>query len=802
MSDQKTNFLINIAKDDTQKDNYLSIILARNPDLNLSKKETFFEIVRPFYKEYNLVDRQTLLQFDSPKETDSVSNWENKDYRISRIYISNLKAYPKSEIPFGIDFTDIDNNITSHIIIGSNGVGKSTIFNALEYTFTKRIGEAELRTKKTPLEDGDRYFKDYLCHFSNTYEDCVFKVLTKSGDTLYLDRENIPSQIRKVLNPNNHFISEFDISSNCKLDFESNQLDSFNSLIANNIGLSDLVDLDKHIYQFSTYNRLTESNNLKKAKSSLDDNNSKLSTYMNQINELQKKLKILQQSNENIKEKSNFELKDKLKSFIETSYDFDVNSNELREKIFFYNELRKEIKKISSKINNVSEIDFLQAGLKLLDRKEDCPFCENSNFSKYVIRAQVEDKIQYYEEYSNKIKKFENVSSEIYEKLNIIINKLFQLRNSLENEVEFSNKFFVKEGYNETLTKLRNILINSTSHDLIADFEINKNKYNSLSFQKSAFVGFVIERGYDYLFDNLPTYVSELRELDEKRKFYLKTKVENLSKYDIESDAIVKKSLLEKELDQLISQINTLKENSYSLEKSYELALKELEFFNKVKDEAKELYKIIHKQITDEISKVFEPLKDIIIAVINDYLINSRKEDIEIILDNEPDEKDLETGEIISTKIVAYIRIKKTNERISVNRYFNTFHYKLFSTMVAISIAIASREKTRINLPLVLDDIFYSSDFGNRATIERFLDNLFELFKKYTPNLPLQLIMFTHDNMIFDSAIHSLSASEKNNIQFGKLFDSSESIIQDDYRKILTKIPTKLPFKILSKVYA
>jgi len=802
MSNQKTNFLIKIAKEDYLKDNLLSIILARNPDINISKKEVFFENVKSYYKEYNSIDRKKLLEFNITNELDSVFYWESKDYRISKIYVSNLKAFPKSEIPFGIDFTDNDNNLTSHIIIGNNGVGKSTIFNALEYTFTKRIGEAELRTNKNQLEDGDKYFKDYLCHFSNPFEDCEFKVITQSGETFYLDSDNIPFQIRKVLNPNNHFISEFDVSTNCKLDFESSQIDSFNSLIAKNIGLSELVDLDKEIYQFNTYNRLTESTNLKKAKSLVDDNNSKLLTYNKQIIELEEKLNSLKVSSEDKSGNSNVEQKEKLKALIEKNYSFEYNSNKLREKIFFSNELRKEIKKISSNTSNISEIDFLQAGLKLLEHNNDCPFCQNSNISKNEIKSQVEENIKNYKEYTSKIKKLEDVASEIFEDLNIVFNKLFQLRNSLENEIKFSNDNFIEEKYNDILTELRNTLINSTSHDIIGDFEINKNKFNNQSIKKNEFIEFLIERGYDYLFDYLPTYASDLNNLDEQRKNILKTKVEILSKFDNESDEIIKKTILEKEIAQLKSQIETLKSNSDKIEKNYELALKELEFFKNVKKEAIDLYKVIHKQITDEISKVFEPLKDIIIAVINDYLNSARKDDIEIVIDNEPDEKDLETGEIISTKIVAYIRIKKTNERISVNRYFNTFHYKLFSTMVAISIAIASREKTKINLPLILDDIFYSSDFGNRATIEKFLKTLFELFEKYTPTLPLQLIMFTHDNMIFDSAIHSLSASEKYNIQFGKLFESSESVIQEDYRKVVTRIPTKLPFKILSKVYA
>ena len=79
---------------------------------------------------------------------------------------------------------------------------------------------------------------------------------------------------------------------------------------------------------------------------------------------------------------------------------------------------------------------------------------------------------------------------------------------------------------------------------------------------------------------------------------------------------------------------------------------------------------------------------------------------------------DEETGEILSEVITAQVKAKNQNiEPQTIGKILNTFHYRLFSTMVGISVAIASRKSTQINMPLVLDDIFYASDFENRATV-------------------------------------------------------------------------------------
>src|SRR5690606_27010204 len=160
-----------------------------------------------------------------------------------------------------------------------------------------------------------------------------------------------------------------------------------------------------------------------------------------------------------------------------------------------------------------------------------------------------------------------------------------------------------------------------------------------------------------------------------------------------------------------------------------------------------------------------------------------------------------ETGEILSEVITAQIKPKNQNiEPQTVGKILNTFHYRLFSTMVGIAIAIASRKNTQINMPLVLDDIFYASDFENRATVETFIEALFKMFEDFTPDLPLQLILFTHDQLIFESAIKVLSEKKpEHDIAFAKLFSHSEASKADGYKNIVYKFPAYYPHKLLKK---
>jgi len=62
----------------------------------------------------------------------------------------------------------------------------------------------------------------------------------------------------------------------------------------------------------------------------------------------------------------------------------------------------------------------------------------------------------------------------------------------------------------------------------------------------------------------------------------------------------------------------------------------------------------------------------------------------------------------------------------------------------------------KVNLPLVMDDLFFASDFISKNSFSIFLQKIIGLFYKYTPEMPLQFILFTHDDLIFRSALDAI----------------------------------------------
>ena len=109
----------------------------------------------------------------------------------------------------------------------------------------------------------------------------------------------------------------------------------------------------------------------------------------------------------------------------------------------------------------------------------------------------------------------------------------------------------------------------------------------------------------------------------------------------------------------------------------------------------------------------------------------------------------------------------------SPSKYFNTFRFRLFCTMVSVSVVIAARKNSGINLPLVLDDVFYASDYNSKTTFRQFILTILDLFRRFNSEMPLQLILFTHDELVFDSALDAILEFEtlKTELQPTQLID-------------------------------
>lgn len=96
----------------------------------------------------------------------------------------------------------------------------------------------------------------------------------------------------------------------------------------------------------------------------------------------------------------------------------------------------------------------------------------------------------------------------------------------------------------------------------------------------------------------------------------------------------------------------------------------------------------------------------------------------------------------------------KPIETFTPEKYLNTFRYKLYCMTLKVAIAFAMKRFYQMNFPIVIDDIFYSSDFTHRGMVRRYFRMLFEKHKELFPEPKdeLQVIFLSHDEVIIKAA--------------------------------------------------
>ncbi len=112
------------------------------------------------------------------------------------------------------------------------------------------------------------------------------------------------------------------------------------------------------------------------------------------------------------------------------------------------------------------------------------------------------------------------------------------------------------------------------------------------------------------------------------------------------------------------------------------------------------------------------------------------------------------------------------NKKISPKKFYNTFRYKLFCMMLRISTAVCLMKARNFLFPIVLDDIFYASDFYNRRLIRRFIKHFIDVSEKTVGKGQIQLICFTHDEVVFSAIYEAIREKrEMDRFIFGRLHD-------------------------------
>ena len=789
MIPSKKQFLQQIINYPELKDNIIAYVFAKNSKIDISQKNTFFDNVRYYYEKYK-EQKPEIEEIDNGY--DLINEWIGKDLRIKNIKLKSIRGFPDSDTPFGIDLLKNNNEPQSIVILGGNATGKSSLYDALEYIFCDEIGEARLRNIKD--------YKSFLSHFTNGFNNSFCVVETNDQIFDIKNTPAIPETVRRRINPNTHFISDYDIYENGKLNYEENAPDSFHLLIAQSIGLVDLLEFHKNIKSFILYRRSKESRAIKDAKRNIEVQEKIIATTNNAIIKKQNILKTIESKQSDSIGKKNYNvLFDNLYNLRNQKFSLSILSSQINELIdIFYEKYNdyiiQEVKHYVAK-----EIQFLDFGLEILPEFDNCPFCLNSNLGKQEIEKNVQVRIDEIRKLRKSEQELKSISNDIIDKLNTFflqlrtiksyvskeikeIDNLVEFNELIQMDIDFDN-YLSKISHNDIFYDLTNLTDNSSflknrNKFLNNFFSLNRRFISDLETIEIKFKDFIIERN------------SILSSIEEKIKE--KTKIKRpFQKQIIE----IKKEIrdFEKQIENAKNEIKKgelLKENNEQI----------LKIFKEIKEEAKIYEKTLKNKLNNLVKTAFAPIKMVVEEVLEEFFkIDNRNFDITISI--EPDEYDEETGEVLSEIITA--KVKQKNKNIpaqSIGVILNTFHYRIFSTMVGIAIAIASRINTKINIPLVLDDIFYASDFENRATIETFLKALFEIFSKYTPDIPLQLIFFTHDQFIFESAMKVLSQKNVENVAFAKLYPPDKALEEESFKNILYKFPNYAADEIYNKI--
>lgn len=167
------------------------------------------------------------LQNESGKDPEAT-----KDVRFEALYVSGIRKFPSVGSRYTVKFTDNGEPVSS-IILGINGVGKSTLYSSLEYISLGRSFTAEERGYK---DDSDHEKdiaaqKKYLVHHGGRTADAILQLYTKNGErTVLLDQQPSP------MVPPAFFCSEYDIQEISHYGLSS-------KYICNQLGLGNFHDL-------------------------------------------------------------------------------------------------------------------------------------------------------------------------------------------------------------------------------------------------------------------------------------------------------------------------------------------------------------------------------------------------------------------------------------------------------------------------------------------------------------------------------------------------------------------------------
>jgi len=809
-------YLFNLVKSSAMENKVAKVIALNYQRLNREAKDKFFESIMPAYLSFT---DTAFLNIKFNEASNIEQDDSKKDFRLKSVRIANVRGIPKinNSFKYGIDLY-YDGKIHNGVFLGPNGTGKSSLFNAIEFIYSHEVAENKLRVSN-PEALSENDFLKYLEHFNESPE-C--EIETPSGNYSLRNKVFKTDEELKSIYPDSHFISDYDIYKKGQLNYlgENNDADSFHLLIASSLGLQDYLDFTNLLKSISTYRRTKESTERNKLVSNKNLLATEIKVNREQVKQKSDKINELKASNSiSVSNESRERLANTIAIIKETSYAFQFNKTDYLQIFNNYKDTRDVFLGLSVNQNLQTEAQFLSLGLELINNSENCPFCENSKSSVPEIKRKIEERILEIKEFETASKNLEQSIRNIQNTIKDTLIKLQSTGRTLKSEVD---KVIAISEFNDLQNKgkdLISVLADETRSLMAIEENISKIiSSNEILVKKDEAIFNIIKENENILLidiSNTPVAIDKfniyreqlIKEIEapltsthnqnspSQQIAILESEIRNHQKTALASELQLKS--IENEILRLTNIINTISE---------------------IKLQAGEFATTLSNSVNKLVATSFEPIKETIEEILSSYLKDDKVK-LKIKLDEKFIDSDTESK---VTTIVAEIQRQNTEtgelEIHSPSKYFNTFRFRLFCTMVSISVVIAARKNSGINIPLVLDDVFYASDYNNKITFQEFIKTMLSLFKKYNNEMPLQFILFTHDELVFDSALDAIADFEEkeenstsnilensewnspilNRTIFARLFpakdieSSSTKSPLGDYWDLSYKLPTKI----------
>ena len=167
---------------------------------------------------------------------------------------------------------------------------------------------------------------------------------------------------------------------------------------------------------------------------------------------------------------------------------------------------------------------------------------------------------------------------------------------------------------------------------------------------------------------------------------------------------------------------------------------KEADFFKKLPDRLLTFQKNLKQHLKDQFEIIFdESFRKIIKKTFVPFMSNGEKLDF----------KQVDHGVVADD-----FGMKVTVNGIPVNKYFNTFRFRLFCLSLMAAFNLKMMKEMKFHFPFVFDDIFYANDYRNKNELSVFFDVLAENAAALLKNKDaVQVIFFTHDEQIVNTLL-------------------------------------------------